>query len=160
MPSLTGANSAGMARVLITVHGRVQGVGFRPFVYRLATELGIDGEVSNTGGHVLITAAGPAAVLAKFTTLLTERAPLHARIDRVTVTEEPAAVTRAGFVVADSQAGAAVDAGTPADLATCATCVRELFDPADRRYRYPFITCTDCGPRATIIDALRSEEHT
>src|SRR6266568_1475965 len=137
MPSLTGANSAGMARVLITVHGRVQGVGFRPFVYRLATALGSEGEVSHTGSHVLITAAGPAAVLAKFTTLLTERAPPHARIDRVTVTEEPAAVTRAGFVVADSQASAAVDAGTPADLATCATCVRELFDPARTSRRWP-----------------------
>lgn len=137
---------------LIEVHGAVQGVGFRPHVFRLATELGIRGDVRNVGGHVVITASGLPGSLSAFRQALHERAPRHARIDNITVTpHEDAGHT--GFVVRDSGFAAGPRTVVP-DLATCDACVAELFDPDDRRYRYPFINCTDCGPRATIVESL------
>lgn len=137
----------------ITVHGTVQGVGFRPFVHRLATELGVRGEVRNTGGKVLITATATTEILDKFRTLLVERAPEYAVIERLDAIDAPPA-TVTGFSVVASDATGGTGPGIPPDLATCPACVRELFDPTNRRYRYPFITCTDCGPRVTIVDAL------
>jgi hydrogenase maturation protein HypF len=147
----------------LEVYGTVQGVGFRPFVHRLATELGVDGTVWNAGGFVVIEVAGPRAVLDRLVTRLRTDAPPLARVVAVTcadLPEPPAAGS--GFTVAESRAQASGDGGNrgdnwvdiPVDTATCPACTRELFDPADRRYRYPFINCTDCGPRATIIDDL------
>jgi len=148
----------------LEVRGTVQGVGFRPFVYRLGRGLGLDGWVRNDGGVVIIEAAGTPEALAAFTERLSSEAPPRARVSGVTVTALPAwlAEPGGGFRVASSAEGAAATApGMPApggeippDLATCDACLAELFDPADRRYRYPFLNCTDCGPRATIIDAL------
>ncbi|USX54494.1 carbamoyltransferase HypF [Lentzea sp. HUAS12] len=136
----------------IEVHGAVQGVGFRPHVHRLATELGISGDVRNAGGHVVITACGPAEALAEFRRALHDRAPKHARVERITVT--PGGTTaHDGFAVLDSGFEAGPRTVVP-DLATCDACVAELFDPGDRRYRYPFVNCTDCGPRATIVASL------
>lgn len=139
--------------VRIVVSGRVQGVGFRPFVHRLATELGVDGTVRNAGGSVVIKAAGDADSVDRFITLLRQRSPELARIDHVDVNELPAD-PRPGFVVLASTSEPAMEVAIPPDLATCPACVRELFGPADRRHRYPFITCTACGPRATILDSL------
>jgi hydrogenase maturation protein HypF len=127
----------------------VQGVGFRPFVYRLATEEGLAGFVGNDTNGVVIEIEGPADRLAAFCRRLESEAPPLARIDSVTV----AAVTatgESGFRIVASAAEGQVSTGIPADAATCADCVRELLDPGDRRYRYPFLNCTNCGPRFTI----------
>ena len=136
----------------LTVTGVVQGVGFRPFVHRLAARLGLAGWVRNVAGTVEIHLEGAPPQVDAFETLLREEAPPVARIEKV---RSAAAVVEgaAGFAIA-----ASADADTvrpvPPDIATCARCERELLDPADRRYRHPFITCTDCGPRYTIIDSL------
>ncbi|GAA0250992.1 carbamoyltransferase HypF [Saccharothrix mutabilis subsp. mutabilis] len=147
-----------MARVVerIEVHGTVQGVGFRPHVHRLATALGIDGDVRNVDGRVVITAAGESEDLTAFRRLVRERSPAVSRVERLEVCRLPStAAPPPGFVVRESRAGAvAGPRSVPPDLATCAACVAELFDPADRRHRYPFVNCTDCGPRATIVEAL------
>lgn len=144
-----------MRTVLIEVHGVVQGVGFRPFVHRLATGLGLCGDVRNVAGHVVIRVAGPATSLAQFHTRLVECAPPAARVDRVTCAEPADAIPPdRGFAIVDSEPGSTVSARVSPDLASCSACLRELFDPTDRRYRYPFLNCADCGPRATIIDAL------
>ncbi len=140
----------------LEVHGTVQGVGFRPFVYRLATSLGLDGTVRNAGGTVVVDAAGaPAAVDALAARLRTEAPPL-ARVVTVTVAPAPRPWPKAGsgFAVVASDAAASASRDIPPDVATCDACLRELFDPRDRRHRYPFVNCTDCGPRATIIDDL------
>jgi hydrogenase maturation protein HypF len=141
----------------IQVRGTVQGVGFRPFVYRVAAGLGLDGSVRNVGGDVLIEAAGSAGALDALTRALRSAAPTNAVVRQVAVT--PALTVPpvgAGFAVlgSDGRAAPASLSGLPADIATCDECLRELFDPADRRFRYPFGNCTDCGPRATIIDEL------
>jgi hydrogenase maturation protein HypF len=138
----------------IRVRGTVQGVGFRPFVYRVATGLGLDGTVRNVGGEVLIEAVGPAEVLDALAEAVRAQAPGPAVVREVTVMPlRHAAVTGGGFAVVDSATGRA-EGDLPVDLATCEDCLRELFDPSDRRFRYPFINCTACGPRATIVDDL------
>ncbi|WP_207229973.1 carbamoyltransferase HypF [Krasilnikovia cinnamomea] len=142
----------------IRVRGTVQGVGFRPFVHRLASGLGLDGTVRNVDGDVVVEVAGPADTLAALVRALREQPPQHAVVAHVTVTRGgDAGALGAGFTVALSTSAATTRpgfAGLPVDLATCDDCIRELFDPADRRYRYPFVNCTACGPRATIVDAL------
>ncbi len=144
------------ARAML-VEGVVQGVGFRPFVWRLATELGLSGRVRNAAGRVEIEAAGPAPALEALARRLRTDAPPRARVERVAVLPlDPAAAARlpAGFEIDESVVAAAQDRLFPPDIATCDDCLSELFDPADRRYRYPFTNCTNCGPRATIIDEL------
>ncbi|HXI33792.1 MAG TPA: carbamoyltransferase HypF [Gemmatimonadales bacterium] len=137
----------------ITVTGVVQGVGFRPFVYRLAQRHGLAGGVRNESGEVQIELEGPAAALDAFVTALTVEAPPLARIERVDV--EPLAATgRDGFVILPSVARADRRQPISPDAALCAACEAELFDPADRRAGYPFITCTDCGPRFTVIEDM------
>ncbi|WP_432825971.1 carbamoyltransferase HypF [Dactylosporangium sp. CA-092794] len=144
----------------IEVRGTVQGVGFRPFVYRLGRDLGLDGWVRNEGGLVLLEAAGPAGAMRRLAARLRTDAPPQARVSEVRVdpVSGVAPAAGSGFRVDPSTArgpGAAGRPGwVPPDLATCDACLAELFDPQDRRYRYPFVNCTDCGPRATIVDAL------
>jgi hydrogenase maturation protein HypF len=142
----------------LLVEGVVQGVGFRPFVWRLATELGLAGRVRNAAGRVEIEASGSPAALDRFARRLRTDAPPRARVERVTVAPlDPPAVASdlpLPFEIDDSVAAAGADRLFPPDIATCDDCLRELHDPADRRYRYPFINCTNCGPRATIIDEL------
>jgi hydrogenase maturation protein HypF len=141
----------------ILVEGVVQGVGFRPFVWRLATELGLAGRVRNAAGRVEVEAAGPAAALDTFARRLRTDAPPRARVERVTVVplaDELAVDLPIPFAIDESVSAAATDRLFPPDIATCDDCLHELFDPADRRYRYPFTNCTNCGPRATIIEEL------
>ena len=139
----------------IVVQGLVQGVGFRPFVYRLATELGLAGVVRNTAGRVEIRATGPRADLDRFVERLASDAPPRARVESVTASAATDVIAiGSGFRVEESVAGTSSVRLFPPDIATCDACLVELLDPADRRYRYPFINCTDCGPRATIIEEL------
>jgi hydrogenase maturation protein HypF len=137
-------------RVRVRVEGVVQGVGFRPFVHRLASELGLAGFVRNDARGAVIEVEGePAAVEALLRRLVTDAPPL-AQVQVVGIEVVPAR-GEGGFAIAESAAGGPPDAQVSPDSATCAACLRELFDPADRRYRYPFINCTDCGPRFTIV---------
>ncbi len=136
----------------IRVRGLVQGVGFRPFVYRLATELQLDGCVFNDGDGVQIDVAGAQAAIAALIERLRSEAPPLARVTQV----ESAPIAQAlaaGFRIVESRHGV-VRTGITPDAAVCAACLDELFDPADRRHRYPFINCTHCGPRFTITGAL------
>ncbi|MFZ3573045.1 carbamoyltransferase HypF [Streptomyces sp. BH097] len=139
--------------------GTVQGVGFRPFVHRTATALGLDGWVANVDGHVAGTIAGPPRAVEEFGRLLAHAAPPLARVRSVRMSEGAAAAPTpgSGFAVRASAGPRCVPAVAreiPPDAATCPACLAELFDPWDRRHRYPFVNCTDCGPRATIIEAL------
>jgi hydrogenase maturation protein HypF len=139
------------------VEGVVQGVGFRPFVWRLATELRLAGRVRNAAGRVEVEAAGPIEALDAFARRLRTDAPPRARVERVTVAplDAPAAAgLPAAFQIDESVVSTAMDRLFPPDIATCDDCLSELFDPTDRRYRYPFTNCTNCGPRATIIEEL------
>ncbi|MCP9491720.1 MAG: carbamoyltransferase HypF [Solirubrobacteraceae bacterium MAG38_C4-C5] len=137
----------------VRVEGIVQGVGFRPFVFRLAHELGLAGWVRNDEHGVLAEVEGPADAVEAFVARLGADAPPLAEVDRV-VCRERAVREETGFAIVAS--GVADPAGVPsapitADSTTCADCLAELFDPADRRYRYPFVNCTNCGPRFTIV---------
>lgn len=137
-------------RRLLRVRGTVQGVGFRPFVYRAAVSLGLTGTVRNDGEGVLVDAEGdPAALEALRRLMLTEPPPL-AQVDAVESSPaEPCGP--AGFRIELSAEAAAADVPVSADVAPCDACLAELADPSDRRYRYPFANCTDCGPRYTIV---------
>lgn len=142
----------------ITVTGVVQGVGFRPFVHRIAVELGLAGFVGNDSGAVFIEVQGEPARVGEFARRLRAEAPPLARIGAVTVTDLADDPSRGGgFRIVPSRpiAGAhLVTTPIPPDIAVCDDCVRELFDPRDRRFRHPFVTCTNCGPRFTIIREL------
>ena len=140
-------------RQALRVRGRVQGVGFRPFVYRLATDLGLDGWVRNDGEGVLIALAGDESLLARFGARLAAEAPVLSRIDSVESLPAGRLSIPPGFCIEASSAGPVTTGITP-DAATCGDCLAELFDPADRRWRYPFINCTHCGPRFTITAGL------
>ncbi len=137
-------------RRLIWLTGVVQGVGFRPFVYRLADEWGVAGWVRNTSAGVEIDAEAEAAALSGFIAALQTQAPPLARIE--SLREEAAAPVGYGrFEIRASAAQEGRYQLISPDIATCPDCLRELLDPADRRYRYPFTNCTNCGPRFTII---------
>lgn len=147
-----------MRHVHIHVTGIVQGVGMRPFVYREAMAHGICGWVLNAGDGVHIEAHAPADALDAFVAALSEHAPAAARVEHVEVVDLAAngwdAVNEEGFRIVASQDQTAHTTLVSPDIATCDDCLRELFDPADRRYHYPFINCTNCGPRFTIIRSL------
>jgi hydrogenase maturation protein HypF len=133
----------------LLVSGVVQGVGFRPFVYRLAFEEGLSGFIGNDTDGVTIEIEGDGARIEAFLTRLRAETPPLARIDSVVARELPV-IGEAGFRIVSSQVLGRVSTGIPADAATCPDCLRELLDPQDRRYRYPFLNCTNCGPRFTI----------
>lgn len=147
-----------MRHAHIHVTGIVQGVGMRPFVYREAMAHGICGWVLNAGDGVHIEAHAPADALDAFVAALSEHAPAAARVERVDIADlEPGGWSTAdeqGFHIVASQDQTAHTTLVSPDIATCDDCLRELFDPADRRYHYPFINCTNCGPRFTIIRSL------
>jgi hydrogenase maturation protein HypF len=134
----------------IQIHGIVQGVGFRPWVYRLARQNGISGRVSNGTEGVTIDAFGAEEELDSFLRGLQANPPPAARIRELrwqTIPSEPAPPN---FEIIDSRPGGERRVSIPADLATCDDCLSEIFDPSDRRYRYAFTNCTNCGPRFTI----------
>ena len=139
-----------MRRLRLRVGGVVQGVGFRPYVHRLATELGLDGFVRNDEHGVVIEVEGEPDAVAALLARLPAEAPPLATVELVSQEVVPARGER-GFAIAGSASAGAADALVSPDVATCADCLRELFDPADRRHRYPFINCTNCGPRFTIV---------
>ena len=147
-----------MRHVHIHVTGIVQGVGMRPFVYREAMAHGICGWVLNAGDGVHIEAHALAGALDAFVAALSEHAPVAARVEHVEVVDLAAngwdAANEEGFRIVASQDQTVHTTLISPDIATCDDCLRELFDPADRRYHYPFINCTNCGPRFTIIRSL------
>ena len=168
-------------RIGVRVTGVVQGVGFRPFVHRLARELALDGHVGNDAAGVFIEVEGDDAAVQRFVQRLRRDAPPLSRVAEVEVTALPpsaeaagaplppsaevagaalppsaagVAADRPGFHIVASPSGGPVTTLVPPDVGICEACRAELCDPADRRYRHPFITCTDCGPRFTITRSL------
>ncbi|WP_455361445.1 carbamoyltransferase HypF [Streptomyces sp. SYSU K21746] len=137
----------------VTVRGVVQGVGFRPFLYTLATGLDLAGHVTNTGEGVVAEVEGAPCAVDQFCDRIAVEAPPLAVVESVDHRDVPTA-GGAGFVIAPSRSQGPARTLVSPDVATCADCLAELADPADRRHRHPFITCTHCGPRFTIVTGL------
>ncbi|MET9667077.1 carbamoyltransferase HypF [Streptomyces sp. NPDC006475] len=137
----------------VTVRGVVQGVGFRPFVYTLAEELGLTGWVTNNADGVVAEVEGPGRAVADFCTRIGSEPPPLAVVESVEHRAVPAQSGDHGFTIRPSAGGPGRTLVSP-DTATCDDCLRELADPADRRHRHPFITCTHCGPRFTVVTSL------
>ncbi|HEV2981551.1 MAG TPA: carbamoyltransferase HypF [Solirubrobacteraceae bacterium] len=148
-----GASARQARRVRVRVVGTVQGVGFRPYVHRLARQLGLAGFVLNDARGVLAEVEGDAAGVETFLARLAPDAPPLAQVEHV-LAEELQPTGELSFAIRPSPREGAVEAPVTPDAATCEDCVRELFDPGDRRYRYPFINCTNCGPRFTIVRGI------
>lgn len=139
------------------IRGVIQGVGFRPTLYRLAVQAGLAGSVQNRAGTVRLVLEGERPAVEAFLKELPGRLPANARLDAVVVLETreiPANEALAAFTILDSAAGDETDVTIPADLAICSECLREVMDPQDRRHGYPFTTCTLCGPRYTVIASM------
>ncbi|GFH34589.1 carbamoyltransferase HypF [Streptomyces pacificus] len=147
------AAPAPVQRRRVTVRGVVQGVGFRPFLHSLATGLGLTGQVTNTGDGVVAEVEGAPLAVARFCARIAEDAPPLAVVESVHDQEVPVA-GGSGFLIVASDRDGPVRTLVSPDTATCGDCLRELADPADRRHRHPFITCTHCGPRFTIVTGL------
>jgi hydrogenase maturation protein HypF len=141
-----------MTRLRVAVEGTVQGVGFRPFVFREATKRSLEGWVRNASGRVEIEVQGPRREIDEFVVVLSTPPP-PARISSLEHHELPELPER-GFSIVESADVGSVLPALPADLAPCADCQRELLDPADRRYGYAFIACTRCGPRYSVVSDL------
>jgi len=150
----------GLVRRRLAVAGIVQGVGFRPFVWRRATGLGLTGFVSNGPDGVLIEVQGPGPAVDRFLDGFPAAVPPLAEIAALETTPLPAQPGDERFVILASREHGPGGTSLPADVATCATCRAELRDPGDRRHRHPFINCTDCGPRFTIITAVPYDRGT
>ncbi|MBW2589996.1 MAG: carbamoyltransferase HypF, partial [Deltaproteobacteria bacterium] len=133
--------------------GIVQGVGFRPFVYQLAKKYDLKGDVANTSTGVTIFIEGASSNIESFSQDLAQKNPPLSCITKISVYPEAVKNTK-GFTIAKSKNSIGKSALISPDVSVCDDCLRELFDPADRRYRYPFINCTNCGPRYTIIDDI------
>jgi hydrogenase maturation protein HypF len=144
---------AALVRHRIAVTGSVQGVGFRPFAFRLAHELGLAGFAGNDAGGAFVEAEGPSGAVALFMTRLVREAPPLARIETVSAAEVPLRGERS-FTIVESVAWPGERTLVPPDTATCDACLAEIAEPRDRRYRHPFANCTNCGPRFTIIRDL------
>ncbi len=140
-------------RQRVRIKGVVQGVGFRPFVYQLATRHHLTGFVSNDSEGVLAEVQGEESALAQFHTDLRSQAPPLAHIEAVLI-ESIQEIIESGFVIHNSIIHPGTSTSVSPDMAPCADCLRELLDPSDRRYRYPFLNCTNCGPRFTIQQGL------
>ena len=149
----TSHPAADLVRRHVRVRGQVQGVGFRPFVYRLATDLGLTGWVRNDAAGVEIEVQGEAPGVARFVARMQQEAPAPARIDEVFERARPATALSERFRIEASRHCGPTGSVTP-DSSVCVRCLQELFDPSNRRHRYAFINCTGCGPRYTITGAL------
>ncbi len=134
----------------LSVQGRVQGVGFRPFVWQLATALGLQGQVANDLQGARVEIQGPPAQLQRFSERLGRELPLPGLVQGLSVAKVPTALG-SGFNILASHSQGPFSAQVLPDLDVCPDCLRELFDPVDRRYRYPFLNCTHCGPRYSVI---------
>ncbi len=143
-----------MKRSRLTISGTVQGVGFRPFLHRLAGHSGVTGFVVNDRRGVTCEVQGPADLVADFIRRVRDDAPALARIDRIDVAALHPVSGEADFVIGPSRPGADSRLAVPADVAPCPACLTELADPDDRRFEYPFTCCTDCGPRYTVVSEL------
>jgi hydrogenase maturation protein HypF len=143
-------------RVEILVRGTVQGVGFRPFIYNLASHFEIAGTVTNTGDGVIITAVAEQDRLHLFILAVQEQAPPLAKITSIETRDLPicSQEVEGAFSILPSAAGISANTAIPPDIALCDDCLGELLDPNDRRFHYPFINCTNCGPRFTIIETI------
>ncbi|SFH42862.1 carbamoyltransferase HypF [Modicisalibacter xianhensis] len=152
-PSFGEEAGIAAARWRITVRGTVQGVGFRPFVYHEATTRGLAGWVKNTSTGVVIEVEGSPALLSGLADVLHHTPPSNARITAIDIREVTPS-DEAGFRIAKSEQGGCRRVNLLPDLATCEACLAEMRDPSNRRYRYPFINCSGCGPRYSIIHGL------
>lgn len=141
-------------RVRLELQGQVQGVGFRPAVHRLATALGLTGWVCNDGRGVVLEVQGHTRELAAFEQRLFSELPPLSHISEIARRAVPLQEQERSFAIGDTLLGGPVQAQVPPDVAVCDACLQELFDVGDRRYRYPFINCTGCGPRYTLTRAL------
>lgn len=156
LPSL-GPGQPACRSVVTDITGVVQGVGFRPTVHALAVAAGLGGWVQNRSSSVRLALIGPPERIRSFLSSLPSRLPPHARIDTMTETENrlwSADQPPPPFTIRPSERDPAAQVSIPADLAICPDCRRELFDPANRRFGHPFITCTRCGPRYTVIHGM------
>ena len=140
--------------LLISVHGIVQGVGFRPFVYRLAHQLGLAGTVINNGEGVSIHISGPPSLLDQFVGALREQVPPAARISRLEAQPAEVLPLDASFQILPSQRSDRPSTQIAPDMALCDDCLAEILDPQNRRFRYPFTNCTNCGPRFSIVERI------
>lgn len=138
----------------ITVRGIVQGVGFRPFVYRLAQRFALSGTVANNGNGVHICIAGPVETLDRFIAALQAEAPPIARIIHLDVLPLTRSLQETGFSIIASDSAIKPSTQIAPDIAICPDCLAEILDPADRRFGYPFTNCTNCGPRFTIVNRI------
>ena len=143
-----------VVRRRLRVTGTVQGVGFRPFVYRHARSLGLAGYVLNDRTGVLIEVEGDPAAVAELCRLVSADPPPLARVEAVTPVELSALGEAGEFSILESEGSGEAEAPVSVDSATCADCLAEVFDPGDRRFRYPFTNCTNCGPRYTIVTGV------
>src|ERR1017187_4378460 len=145
--------AVGKTRLKLAVRGAVQGVGFRPFVFRLATELQLAGWVNNSPQGVFIEVEGPRPALENFLLRLETEKPVRSFIQSL----ESSWLDAVGFKkfeIRESETGGDKTALVMPDIATCPDCLREISDPKNRRYHYPFTNCTNCGPRFSIIESL------
>nr|MBN2276446.1 carbamoyltransferase HypF [candidate division Zixibacteria bacterium] len=142
-----------VVRLGLDIKGIVQGVGFRPFVYRLATDMGLGGRVNNSPRGVRIEIEGSRSILDKFIHRLKTEHPIHAAIETIDTAEIPSNGETAFSVRESDESGSRTALVLP-DLAICPDCLKDIFDPDNRRYHYPFTNCTNCGPRYSIIETL------
>ena len=142
--------------VVLRLAGHVQGVGFRPFVYQLAQHHELCGSVQNQLGEVEVIAQGDAGSLFEFEKNLIDQAPPLSK-PHITAVETVSAEAFDSFTIVPSSDQSNAQIFVPPDYFTCPDCLREMQDPNDRRYRYPFINCTQCGPRYTLIRSLPSD---
>ena len=143
-----------IVRQCVQISGVVQGVGFRPFIWRRATRLGLAGWVENDSAGVVLEVQGKAVAVATFLNGLASSAPPLSSVGRIDVRDVPVQPGATTFAILASVAGGQRTAHVPPDIAPCPACLAEMADPHDRRHRYPFVNCTDCGPRFTIIEGL------
>jgi hydrogenase maturation protein HypF len=149
--------SEDVIRLTMDLRGLVQGVGFRPTLARVAEADGVAGYVQNRSGTVRLVVEGTAAVVGGFVATLPSRLPRQARLDEIVEVSRAVVAPGAGlrgFTIAESAAAGALRISIPADLALCADCAREVLDPASRFFGYPFTTCTNCGPRYTVVEGM------
>lgn len=151
---VSSKGAAPLRRERLTIEGTVQGVGFRPFVYRLARRIGLSGYVKNTSTGAVVEIEGTADAIAEFKQALPARKPSQANLTKLHTTMLLTTGKLENFFIESSESGEETSVNIPPDLAVCADCLREMNDQNDRRFRYPFINCTNCGPRYSIITGL------